>query len=56
MTRAEFVEMVSRLVAYTDRDSQFTDVGADDPYYHAIVTAAAQGWIGRIWRRNIPAE
>lgn len=46
MTRAEFVEMVSRLVAYTDRDSQFTDVGADDPYYHAIVTAAAQGWIG----------
>lgn len=46
ITRGEFVEMVSRLVSYTNGDSLFTDVSADNPYYNAIITAAAQGWIG----------
>lgn len=46
MTRSEFVEMISRLVPYTTTGTGFSDVSADNPYYTAIMTAAAQGWIG----------
>lgn len=46
ITRGEFVEMVSRLVPYTNTGAGFSDVSADHPYYTAIMTAAAQGWIG----------
>jgi hypothetical protein len=45
MTRGEFVELVTRLVAYTPGTSSFSDVGEGDTYYKAIVTAAAKGWI-----------
>ncbi len=45
MTRGEFVEMVTRLTPYTSGTVSFTDVPADHPYYDAIVTASAKGWV-----------
>lgn len=45
MTRVEFVEMVTRLTTYTAGKVTFTDVPADHPYYDAIATASAKGWI-----------
>ena len=45
MTRVEFVEMVTRLTTYTAGNVTFTDVPADHPYYDAIATALAKGWI-----------
>lgn len=45
MTREEFVEMVTRLVPYTSTNITFSDVSADHPYYDAIATALANGWI-----------
>lgn len=45
MTRAEFVEMVTRLTPYTSGSVKFSDVAEDYVYYDAIITAAAKGWV-----------
>lgn len=45
MRRGEFIEMVTRLTAYTSGNVAFPDVTKDNPYYNAIATAVAKGWI-----------
>ncbi|MDO4173339.1 MAG: S-layer homology domain-containing protein [Eubacteriales bacterium] len=45
MKRGEFVEMVARLTSYTFDGTAFPDVPKDHPYYNAIATAVANGWV-----------
>ena len=44
MTRGEYVEMLTRLTAYTTGGS-FTDVASTDSVYAAVSTAAGKGWV-----------
>ena len=45
MSRAEFVELISRFTALSHTDCSYTDVDEDDEYYYAICTATAMGWV-----------
>ncbi len=45
ITRAEFAELVSRLVPLSDVESGFPDVSRDSEYYAAVATCQEQGWV-----------
>ncbi|MCD8144485.1 MAG: S-layer homology domain-containing protein [Oscillospiraceae bacterium] len=45
ISRGEFVEMISRLTTLSHSSNSFTDVDESNPYYYAISTVSAKGWV-----------